>query len=211
MRMIHALVAFLMLAASAAVPAQQLPAQSPEAFVEGIVEDVLTNVEARRTELKSQPEKLRALVIDGILPHVDFPYVSQLVLGKHWRTAEPAQRQRFMDEFQRLLLRTYADALLAYDDQEIRYLPSRRDESRRDARVRTQVVPRGQNPIAVNYRLYRTDAGEWKVFDVVVEGVSLVTSYRDTFAREIEQDGLDSLIANLKNHEPPAALQDVVS
>ncbi len=211
MRLIHTLLAFLLLAASATVTAQSLPAQSPEAFVERIVEDVLADVEARRAELKSQPGELRALVIDGILPHVDFPYVSQLVLGKYWRTAEPAQRQRFMDEFQRLLLRTYADALLAYDDQEIRYLPSRRDESRRDARVRTQVVPRGQDPIAVNYRLYRTDAGDWKVFDVVVEGVSLVTSYRDTFAREIEQDSLDSLIANLKNHEPPAALQDVAS
>lgn len=211
MRLIHTLLAFLLLAASATLTAQPLPAQSPEAFVESIVEDVLADVEARRTELKSQPGELRALVIDGILPHVDFPYVSQLVLGKYWRTAEAAQRQRFMGEFQRLLLSTYADALLAYDDQEIRYLPSRRDESRRDARVRTQVVPRGQDPIAVNYRLYRTDAGDWKVFDVVVEGVSLVTSYRDTFAREIEQDGLDSLIANLKNHEPPAALQDVAS
>lgn len=211
MRLIHTLLAFLLLAASATATAQSLPAQSPEAFVESIVEDVLADVEARRAELKSQPGELRALVIDGILPHVDFPYVSQLVLGKYWRTAEPAQRQRFMDEFQRLLLSTYADALLAYDDQEIRYLPSRRDESRRDARVRTQVVPRGQDPIAVNYRLYRTDAGDWKVFDVVVEGVSLVTSYRDTFAREIEQDSLDSLIANLKNHEPPAALQDVAS
>lgn len=176
------------------------PAVSAESFMKDVVDDILSVVEKRRDELQEDPQALRDLVTEQIMPHVDFRYLSQLVLARHWRTASEAQREAFMAAFRNMLMRTYADALLAYRDQEIRYLPNRNDPERRDAQVRTEIVPKDGQPIPVTYRLYRNDQGEWKIYDITVERISLVTNYRSTFDDQIRKHGLDGLIEKLENH-----------
>lgn len=176
------------------------PAMSAESFMKDVVDDILSVVEKRREELQEDPQALRDLVTEQIMPHVDFRYLSQLVLARHWRTASEAQREAFMGAFRNMLMRTYADALLAYRDQKIRYLPNRNDPERRDAQVRTEIVPKDGQPIPVTYRLYRNDQGEWKIYDITVERISLVTNYRSTFDDQIRKRGLDGLIEQLENH-----------
>ena len=176
------------------------PAVSAESFMKDVVDDILSVVEKRRDELQEEPQALRDLVTEQIMPHVDFRYLSRLVLARHWRTASEAQREAFMAAFRNMLMRTYADALLAYRDQEIRYLPNRNDPERRDAQVRTEIVPKDGQPIPVTYRLYRNDQGEWKIYDITVERISLVTNYRSTFDDQIRKHGLDGLIEQLENH-----------
>jgi phospholipid transport system substrate-binding protein len=180
--------------------ARSQTAQSPEEFMQGVVNNILGEVKTERQQLKQDPDKLRQLVINGIMPHVDFPYVSQLVLGQYWRTASPQQRDDFMAAFRDMLMRTYADALLSYEDQTIKYLPSHNDPKAPDANVNSQIIPKNGEPISVTYRLYRNKQNEWKVYDITVEGISLVTNYRNTFANEVRTGGLDNLIQKLKTH-----------
>lgn len=180
--------------------ARSQTAQSPEEFMQGVVNNILGEVKTERQQLKQNPDKLRQLVINGIMPHVDFPYVSQLVLGQYWRTASAQQRDEFMAAFRDMLMRTYADALLSYEDQTIKYLPSHNDPKAPDANVNSQIIPKNGEPISVIYRLYRNKQNEWKVYDITVEGISLVTNYRNTFANEVRTGGLDNLIQKLKTH-----------
>jgi phospholipid transport system substrate-binding protein len=194
---ILALLSSLLALSSAPVAATQ---QSPEEFMQTVVDGILKKVKTERSLLKEDQTKLRSLVTQGILPYVDFPYLSQLVLGRYWKEATPAQREEFMASFQDMLLRTYADALLSYDDQSVRYLPSHNEPGARDVKVNTEIVPKTGQPIPVIYRVYLTKTGEWKVFDITVEGISLVTNYRNTFTGEIQKVGLEGLIKKLKTH-----------
>ncbi|MDY6943617.1 MAG: ABC transporter substrate-binding protein [Pseudomonadota bacterium] len=205
----HLFAAMVMWAFTA--PASMAQYDEPTEFMRVVVDDIVEQISTQRAQLQSDPEKLRALIMQGILPHVDFVYVSQLVLGKYWRAATPVQREAFMVEFREMLMRTYAEALLTYEDQQIRYLPTRNDPSRPDARVRTEIVPTQGEPIPVEYRVYKTKAGEWKVFDVSVERISIVTNYRNTFANEIRkhtdpQRGVQALIEKLKTQSEPIEL-----
>jgi phospholipid transport system substrate-binding protein len=122
--------------------------------------------------------------------------MSSWVLGKYWRTATPAQRDRFTQEFRTLLVRTYAKSLSEYTDNKITYLPMRGSPQQSEVKVRTEVEQPGGFPIPIDYDLYRK-GDDWKVYDVTIDGVSLVTNYRTTFANQIREDGLDKLIATL--------------
>ena len=176
------------------------PVPAAEAFMKDVTDDILSTIKAQRDDLKQDPQALRALVTEQIMPHVDFRYLSRLVLARHWRTASESQREAFMSAFRNMLMRTYADALLAYEDQKIRYLPNRNDPGQRDAQVRTEIVPKEGQPIPVTYRLYRNDQSEWKIYDITIERISLVTNYRNTFDDQIRKHGLDGLIERLENH-----------
>ncbi len=176
-------------------------AQGPEpeaarALVQETAEATLQRLGAEQQALERDPTLIYGLVEDVVLPHFDFERMSQLVLGRHWRTATAEQRARFTAEFRTLLVRTYARALLEYTDQQIRYLPLHAGPGDRTVTVRTEIVQSAGPSIPINYALYFT-GDRWKVYDIVVDGVSLVTNYRSSFNSQIRQGGLDQLIAEM--------------
>lgn len=178
----------------------------PHEVLRGASEEMFSVLHAHRDTLRTNPQSLYGLVEKTLSPHVDFPLISQLALGKHWRTADTGQRERFITEFRTLLVRFYVgallddprklDELLDFSDTLIQFRPAEPEEDARKALVRAEVhLPSGQ-VVQVSFNLRRKDDG-WKVYDVTVEGVSLVTNYRSSFASEIRQGGLDVLIERL--------------
>lgn len=178
---------------------QVMAATSPEDVIKSTTNQVLDRVRSDETALKTDSSKLYALVNELIIPHFDFERASQLVLGRYWRTADAAQRGRFQGAFKELMVRTYANALFQYVDQKIDYKPTLKDANGERVVVRTEIIKPGETPIPVNYRMHMKN-GEWKVYDVFVDGISLIVTYRQSFASEIRQSGLDSLIIHMQNH-----------
>jgi len=183
-----------------------LPVFAAHAAVEPPGQVVVRNTTAQMIEalrrdrevIAADRAHLYSLVADIILPHLDFARMSRRVLGKYWRRASGAQRDRFLREFQTLLVRTYATALAEYRDQTIRYLtPRARDDT--ELTVRTQVQQQAGPPIPIDYQLHHAN-DEWKVYDIAIDGVSLVINYRSSFAAEIRKGGIDGLIARLAKH-----------
>lgn len=165
-------------------------------MVQQTSERMIAALKADREAIKADPTRLYPLVEDIVLPHFDFERMSSWVLGKHWRTATDTQKKHFVQEFRMLLVRTYATAMAEYRDQEIVYLPLKAEPGADDVNVRSEVRMPGGPPIPVNYSLYLKN-GEWKVYDVIIDGVSLVANYRTTFSNDIKQGGLDALIDRL--------------
>jgi phospholipid transport system substrate-binding protein len=151
--------------------------------------------------------KVARFVNETILPHTDFDRISALVLGKLWKTASPDERERFKHEFQTLLVRTYSRAFVEFKDWSIRYLPLEMENGATKVIVKTEVLQPGLQPVAVNYRMLLSN-GEWKAYDIMIEGVSLVTNYRTTFTNEVQKKGsLNAVIDGLvrRNTEALAA------
>jgi phospholipid transport system substrate-binding protein len=172
--------------------------EAPDELVKRTADDVLAVVKTDKDIQSGNQEKIFKLTEEKILPNFDFEKVSRLVLGKNWTRATPEQKDEFQNEFKTLLLRTYSVALSKYKNQTIEYKPLRMADGASDATVKTLILQQGGQPIAVDYALSKkTDA--WKVYDIVIEGVSLVTNYRSQFAQEIRQNGMDSLIKKLED------------
>jgi len=171
--------------------------QSPQELVKQTADQMLSKLREEHKVIEQHPDRIYDLVNQIVLPHFDFERMSSLVLGRYWRTATPEQRQRFVAQFRNLLVRTYAKSLDSYADNKITYLPYRGGPAQDDVTVRTEVEQPGGLPIPIDYSLYLNKSHEWKVYDVVVDGVSLVTNYRTTFANQIRQASLDKLIATL--------------
>lgn len=166
-----------------------------ETIVKETTEKVLEALRTDGDAIKSNPARLYKLIDELILPHFDFRQMSQWVLGPAWRRATPAQREEFVAQFQSLLVRTYSSALADYRNQQVEFLPSR-ERSADEVTVRAE-IDQGAGPrIPITYEMHRTDAG-WKVYDVAVEGVSLVINYRASFNQEIKRNGIDGLIQRL--------------
>lgn len=146
--------------------------------------------------LKQNPQRVYDLVSEIVLPHFDFVTMSKWVLGKNWRKLSPEQQQRFTTEFRTLLVRTYAVSLSSYKDEKLNYLPLQAAAGADDVTVRTEVVRGGGPAIPINYSMHLKD-GEWKVYDVVIDGVSLVVNYRTSFSAQIRQGGVEKLIDDL--------------
>jgi phospholipid transport system substrate-binding protein len=181
-----------------------LAIEAPDALVKRTAEDVLAIVKADADIQAGDQAKIFALAEEKILPNFNFERVSRLVLGKNWTRATVEQRAGFQREFRTLLLRTYATALSKYKDQKIEFLPLRMVDDAKTASVKTKIIQEGGQPIAVDYSLAQED-NTWKVYDIVIEGVSLVTNYRGQFSQEVRQNGLDSLIKKLANKNANAA------
>ena len=146
-------------------------------------------------------------VNDVIYPHTDFDKIAQLVLGKHWKTATTAEQERFKHEFQILLVRTYSRAAVEYNDWSIRFLPLKMSNDATKVIVKTEILQSSLRPLQVNYRMF-LDKGEWKVYDFIIGGVSLMTNYRSTINEEIQANGsLSAVIDRLakRNTEALAA------
>ncbi len=176
---------------------------SPRELIVQTNDRMTSAMRADRAQIEQHPEHLYRLVEDIVVPHIDFQRIARWVLGKYWRRASPAQRSRFTAEFRTLLVHTYAAAWYAYyADQQVRVLPQRGGAGQRTkAVVRTEVSSPSGPPITIHYSFYQ-NGGEWKVYDVRIDGVSLVTNYRSSFSNSIRRAGLDKLIVRLaaKNH-----------
>lgn len=177
--------------------------EAPDALVKRTADDVLAIVKADADIQAGDQAKIFALAEEKILPNFNFQRVSRLVLGKNWTRATDAQKEGFQKEFRTLLLRTYATALSKYKNQTIEFLPLRMQDDAKAVSVKTKIIQEGGQPIAVNYSLAR-ETDSWKVYDIVIEGVSLVTNYRGQFSQEIRQNGLDSLIKKLTDKNAAA-------
>ncbi|PPK69257.1 phospholipid transport system substrate-binding protein [Methylobacter tundripaludum] len=121
-------------------------------------------------------------------PHTDFDKIAPLVLGKYWKTATSGEQERFKHEFQTLIVRTYSRAFVEYNDWSIRYMPVEMADEATKVIVKTEVLQPGRQPVDVNYRMFLSK-GEWKVYDIMIDGVSLVTNYRSSFSEEIQKKG----------------------
>ena len=168
----------------------------PQRLIRETADSLLAAVGAERAALRADPTRLQLVVRRHLLPHVDFTRLSALAVGRAWRTATPDQRARFVAEFERLLVRTYATGLLELEALEIRYPPQRVAPDAEDVVVRTEVVRPGALPVPVDYRMYR-EGDRWRVYDVVIEGISFASTYRTSFEQEIRQAGIDGLIERL--------------
>lgn len=187
----HAL--FLVMAFFCATATAVATEMAPDALVKETSRDVLEIVKKDKDIQTGDKQKIYALVDAKVLPHFDFKRMTQLAVGKHWRQATPAQQDELVKEFRALLVRTYSISLTAYKNQTIDYRPLRMQPGDTDVTVKTVVNQPGGQPIPIDYNLQKTADG-WKVYDVVVDNVSLVTNYRGSFASEIRQSGIDGLI-----------------
>jgi phospholipid transport system substrate-binding protein len=183
--------------------------QEPEEVVRGTVDGVLERLIAEKEQLDAHPERVFDLIQELVTPHFDFSSMSKWVLGKsNWRNASPSQRDVFVNQFKTLLVRTYAKALMEYSEEKVQYNESTRNPNSNLVTVKTEVQQPGDSAsIPINYRMH-ISGGEWKVVDVAVDGISLIRSYRGSFASEIKANGLESLIGKLteKNEKLASSL-----
>ncbi|MCW8963115.1 MAG: ABC transporter substrate-binding protein [Gammaproteobacteria bacterium] len=181
----------------------------PKAVVEKAANDVISTLDNEGESIRNDPDKVYGLVNELILPHFDFDKMSYFVLGKVWKTASEQQKLDFQNEFKQLLINTYTTALLEFSSEEkiiykdVKVSPKNKNV----AIVPTEIRQKGTNPIDVTYRMYRT-GDQWRIYDVIIDGVSLVTNYRANFAGEVRSNGLDGLIRSLGEHNQP---NDVVT
>ena len=182
-----------------------VPGPGPQQLVEQVSTDLLKAIDADRAVLSKDPAKLRAVVDRVLLPNFDAEYSARLVLGKHWRTATPEQRTRFIDAFVDSMMRQYGTALLDFTANRMTMLPFRGDPAATSATVRTEIKRDDGTPVPVNYSMRATPSG-WKAWDVTIEGVSYVKNFRTDFSAEIDAKGLDAVIQRLETQGAPAAV-----
>jgi phospholipid transport system substrate-binding protein len=172
-------------------------AQSPDTVVKETSNGVINRIETQRAALETNPGLVYELVNELVIPHFDFVSMSKWVLGKNWKNANETQRNEFVEQFKTLLVRTYARALLEYSGQEVKYYPVEQNTNSNLAVVKTELTSASNSqPFPVAYRMHQKNE-QWKVVDVSVDGVSLVSTYRGSFASQIKKDGFDSLIKKL--------------
>ena len=169
----------------------------PEALVKNSSDKMMASLKDNQDQLVTDPDLIYTLVTDILMPHFDFEKMAKLALGKNWRQLSAAQQVRFTGEFRSLLIRTYATAMLEYTDEEIRFLPFRDDVKTKRVQIDMDIIQKAGPSIPMSLSLYQNKSDDWKVYDVKIDGISLVTNYRSTFATEIRNDGIDKLIERL--------------
>lgn len=178
---------------------------SPKDVVQGAADELAQKLKGRKAELRANREELYKLIDEILLPRFDRDYAARLVLGRHWRSANPAQRERFIEAFYRSLLHKYADGVLEFDQGKVEILPYRGDDEDERTTVRTFVTLDDGTRVPVNYALVRRDDG-WYIFDVTIEGISYVRNFRAEMHSEITSKGLPAVIERLEAEakSPPA-------
>jgi phospholipid transport system substrate-binding protein len=199
-------VAALALFASGAGATEQAAQLAPQELVTRVAQDTLKDLDAHRAEYQKDPKRVRQLVDKNMLPHFDTKYAAQLVLGKHWRTANQQQRDRFIEAFYQSLLQNYGEALLEFTPDRLRILPFQGKPDDPVATVRSEVRRDNGSRVPVNYSLRKTPEG-WKAYDVQIEGVSYVKSFRTDFNAEIQQKGLEPVIQRLESQVASGTVQ----
>jgi phospholipid transport system substrate-binding protein len=200
-----ALAAILTLGTAAAQQPSAAPAPAatgPGELIEAKAQEMLDELSKNRAAYKKDPSKVRALVDRVLLPHFDTQYSARLVLGRHWRTATAQQRERFIAAFYNSLLDNYGSALTEFTGERLRVFPTKVAAGADQATVRTEVKRDNGTRVPVNYRMRKTPQG-WKAWDVSIEGISYVKSFREDFGAEIDQKGLDAVITRLERGDKP--------
>lgn len=195
--------AFFMLAIAMVAGLNPQPAvagaiESPAVFLERTTEQVLKILRDDQEMLKKEPDRVYKIIDDYILPHLDDVTMAKLALGKNWRKASNQQKLNFVDEFRNLLIRTYSKSLLEFKDQQIRYFPVQLAADTERTSVKAEVIQSGGPAIPMAYRV-RIKNNAWKVYDIQIDGISLVTSYRGTFTQEIRKSGIEGLLKYLRD------------
>jgi phospholipid transport system substrate-binding protein len=179
-----------------AIPAAGAQELTPDALVKAVTQEVIAVIKEDKAIQAGDRKKSIALVEEKVLPHFNFTRMTALAMGPNWRKATPEQQQALVSEFRTLLVRTYSTALTAYRNQVIDVKPLRAKPGDTDVLVRSEVRQSGTEPVTLDYSMEKTGNG-WKVYDVTVGGVSLVTTYRESFAAEVRNAGVDGLIRSL--------------
>jgi phospholipid transport system substrate-binding protein len=172
--------------------------QSPVQIVQSIADQLATAIDGHRAELKQNRDKLISIIDEVFLPHFDTDYASILVLGRHAREATPAQRERFAKAFYNSITHRYAEGLLNYTRGRVKVLPFNGDLNDKRTVVRTQVVLDDGKLLSIDYAFRKSRSGDWKAYDVIIEGISYVTNYRNQVDAEVRKVGIETLIKNLE-------------
>lgn len=170
---------------------------APDALVKTVTDEVLQIVRTDKAIQSGSTSRAIDLVEQKVLPHFDFMHMTRLAVGKDWRSASPDQQKALAGEFKTLLVRTYSNALTSYKDQAVDFKPFKMQSSDTDVLVRSEIRQPTGRPVQLDYNLAK-ETGGWKVYDVIVAGVSLVTNYREQFAQEVRAGGIDGLVKSLK-------------
>lgn len=177
--------------------AQANVAKAPDVLVKEVTDEVLNTLRTDEAIKAGDRKRAAELVQTQVLPHFNFTSMTKLAMGREWEKATEAQKGLLVDEFRTLLVLTYSNALTSYKNETIEFTPFRMAPAQTDVTVKTKVVRAGGRPIPIDYALEKNGDG-WKVYDVIVAGVSLVVSYRENFASEIRAGGVDGLVKSLR-------------
>jgi phospholipid transport system substrate-binding protein len=188
-----------------ALPARAQQDLGPEELVRKVTQDVLDAIRSDKQLAAGDRQKALKLAEEKVLPHIDFEEAARLAVGRAWAQATPEQRKKLVEEFRRMLVRTYSNAISAYEGQTMQVLPVRMKPGDTEVTVHNRYIRAGGKPLPVDYQMHKTDQG-WKVYDITVEGVSLVLTYRSEFDAIVKQEGIDGLIKRLEEKNTPAKL-----
>jgi len=201
----------ILVTVAACVPLLAAAQEAPDALVKRVTGEVLAIIKSDKDLQSGNMQKVVELAEQKVLPHFDFTRMTRLAVGRNWQQANDAQKESLTKEFRTLLVRTYSTSLSAYRNQTIEVKPLKMAAGDKEATVRTQVLQQGGPPIPIDYAMEKVDSG-WKVYDVVIDGASLVTTYRSSFNDQIAKGGIDGLIKTLaernKSPQPAAAKGD---
>jgi len=189
---------FVIFALSALLAFSVWAQETPDAMVKRITDEVLLIVRTDKNLINGDTKRAVELIDQKVLPHFNFQHMTALAVGKDWRKATPEQQQKLAAEFKTLLVRTYSNALTGYKNQTVRYKNFKMNPGATEVTVQTEVLQPGGQPIQLDYSMEKLDK-DWKVYDVVVGGISLVTNYRDQFGQEVRANGIDGLIKAIAN------------
>ncbi|HKA44646.1 MAG TPA: ABC transporter substrate-binding protein [Burkholderiales bacterium] len=190
------LVLLLALSASAIQPGNAAEITPPDVLARAVTDDVLKIIRSDKELQAGNQKKVVELIETKVAPHFEFTSMTRLAMGRNWSQASPEQRKALAQEFRTLLVRTYTTAFTQYQDQTIEYRPLKIAPDETDVVVKSLIKQTSGPPVSVDYRMERTDKG-WKVYDVKIEGISLVENYRGTFTSEVQRNGIDGLIKSL--------------
>jgi len=177
----------------------------PEQLVQKITNEVLESIKGDKQLAAGDKQKAVKLAEEKVLPYIDFEEATRLAVGRAWAKATPEQKKTLVSEFRNMLVRTYSNAIGGYEGQTLKVLPSRGKQDPQDTTVRTQFVRAGAPPLPIDFQMRKAD-NTWKVYDIAVEGVSLVLTYRSEFDAVMKQEGIDGLIKRLAQKNTPAAI-----
>lgn len=187
----------------ALLPALAFAQEAPDALVKRVTDEVLAIIKADKDLQSGNSSKIAELAEAKVLPHFDFARMTRLAVGRNWQQASDAQKEALVKEFRTLLVRTYSTSLTAYRNQTIEVKPMRMAAGDKETTVRTAVLQQGGPSIPIDYAMEKVDSG-WKVFDVVIDGASMVTTYRGSFNEQVQKGGLDGLLKTLQDRNRPA-------